>query len=138
MLLILIVGGVIEILSGERSGRLGSGCEYYPGVDRRKAETIYHAGHYVNEYIPPKTLRAGDRAGVDGSVYFMMRILTHSRVYRSTSGIDTAPGSLVPVASLLAETRSISVASPPSSAPLFCPLNSIFSLYEQFASVRKP
>lgn len=53
MLLILVIGGLIEILTGERGseGWVLVGI-FGAALIIEKAETIYHAKHYVNEYIP--------------------------------------------------------------------------------------
>ena len=53
VLLILVIGGLIDVLTGER-GPEGWSVVVIFGVALiiEKAETIYHAKHYVNEYIP--------------------------------------------------------------------------------------
>jgi hypothetical protein len=53
MLLILIIGGVIEILSGERGPEGWALVAVFTlALIAEKAQTMYHARHYVNEYIP--------------------------------------------------------------------------------------
>ena len=53
LLLILFVGGLIDVLTGEK-GSEGWTLVAILGAALfiEKAQTIYHAKHYVNEYIP--------------------------------------------------------------------------------------
>ena len=53
MLLIIVIAGLIEALSGEgEPGAWGSVFIFAAALVIEKAHTIYHAKHYVNEYIP--------------------------------------------------------------------------------------
>ena len=53
LLLVLFVGALIDVLTGER-GSEGWALVAILGAALfiEKAQTIYHAKHYVNEYIP--------------------------------------------------------------------------------------
>jgi hypothetical protein len=67
ILLILVISGFVDALSGEGRPEAWFSVFFVGAIlIIEKAQTIYHAKHYVSEYIPEdEKIPAAYRAGVD-------------------------------------------------------------------------